>query len=186
MQKQRQSAVTLGSRLNFRTDHAGFPSLVPSRSNPGSTAKNANLRNISIGYGGESVSQSPLKDQAFSTFLDQNPPFELPAENGDFACDTPVQWTVIDNSATPAPSWTALPWPPSANPPVVGLPFGTIGPTIPDSPSFASCPTFPSTMNFCGVLVTAQPISSATAPTLQNWRQEAGCGDRTDRAILCG
>jgi hypothetical protein len=30
--------------------------------------------------GGESVSQSPLKDQAFSTFLDQNPPFELPTE----------------------------------------------------------------------------------------------------------
>ena len=28
--------------------------------------------------GGESVSQSPLKDNAFSTFLDQNPPFELP------------------------------------------------------------------------------------------------------------
>jgi hypothetical protein len=29
------------------------------------------------GYGGESVSQSPLKDKAFSTFLDQNQPFEL-------------------------------------------------------------------------------------------------------------
>jgi hypothetical protein len=28
--------------------------------------------------GGESVSQLPLKDNAFSTFLDQNPPFELP------------------------------------------------------------------------------------------------------------
>jgi len=27
--------------------------------------------------GGESVSQSPLKDKALSTFLDQNPPFEL-------------------------------------------------------------------------------------------------------------
>jgi hypothetical protein len=41
-----------------------------------------------IGYrgvlwrGGEGVSQSRLKDQAFSTFLDQNPPFELPPENG--------------------------------------------------------------------------------------------------------
>ena len=35
-----------------------------------------------MGYGGEGVSQSPLKDQAFSTFLDQNPPFELPPENG--------------------------------------------------------------------------------------------------------
>jgi hypothetical protein len=50
----------------------------------------------------ERVSQSPLKDQAFSTFLDQNPPFELPPENGispsTKAC--PVQWTVIDNSAT--------------------------------------------------------------------------------------
>ena len=53
-------------------------------------------------YGGESVSQSSLKDQAFSTFLDQNPPFELPPENGispsTKAC--PVQWTVIDYSAT--------------------------------------------------------------------------------------
>jgi hypothetical protein len=32
--------------------------------------------------GGESVSQSPLKVQAFSAFLEQNPPFELPPENG--------------------------------------------------------------------------------------------------------
>jgi hypothetical protein len=42
-----------------------------------------------------------LKDQAFSTFLDQNPPFELPPENGispsTKAC--PAQWSVIDNSA---------------------------------------------------------------------------------------
>jgi hypothetical protein len=29
------------------------------------------------GDGGESVSQSSFKDQAFSTFLDQNPPLEL-------------------------------------------------------------------------------------------------------------
>jgi hypothetical protein len=36
--------------------------------------------------GGESVSQSPLKDKAFSTFLDQNPPFELLAKMG-FAPD---------------------------------------------------------------------------------------------------
>jgi hypothetical protein len=51
--------------------------------------------------GGEGVSQSPLKDKAFSTFLDQNPPFELPPENGispsTKAC--PAQWPVIDNSA---------------------------------------------------------------------------------------
>jgi hypothetical protein len=32
--------------------------------------------------GGESVSQLPLKDNAFSTFLDQNPPFELPPKWG--------------------------------------------------------------------------------------------------------
>src|SRR5882724_4875907 len=44
----------------------------------GSTIENENLPYISITYGGESVSQSPLKDNAFSTFLDQNPPFELP------------------------------------------------------------------------------------------------------------
>jgi hypothetical protein len=41
-----------------------------------------------IGYkgeqfsGGESVSQSLLKDRAFSTFLDQNPPFELRPKMG--------------------------------------------------------------------------------------------------------
>ena len=40
-----------------------------------------------IGYrgeqcgGGESVSQPPLKDKVFSTYLGQNPPFELPPEN---------------------------------------------------------------------------------------------------------
>jgi hypothetical protein len=32
--------------------------------------------------GGESVSQPPLKDKAFLTFLDQTPRIELPAENG--------------------------------------------------------------------------------------------------------
>lgn len=32
--------------------------------------------------GGESVRQSPLKDKAFLTFLDQNPPFELRPDNG--------------------------------------------------------------------------------------------------------
>jgi hypothetical protein len=52
--------------------------------------------------GGESVSQSLLKDKAFSTFLDQNPPFELPPENGispsTKAC--PAQWPVVDNSAS--------------------------------------------------------------------------------------
>jgi hypothetical protein len=41
-----------------------------------------------------------LKDQAFSTFLDQNPPFELQPENGispsTKACT--AQWPVIDNS----------------------------------------------------------------------------------------
>ena len=37
--------------------------------------------------GGEGVSQSPLKDKAFSTFLDQNPLFELQREMR-FASDT--------------------------------------------------------------------------------------------------
>jgi hypothetical protein len=36
--------------------------------------------------GGEGVSQSPLKDKAFSSFLDQNPPFELRRKMG-FASD---------------------------------------------------------------------------------------------------
>jgi hypothetical protein len=42
-----------------------------------------------------------LKDKAFSTFLDQNPPLELRPENGislsTKAC--PAQWPVINNSA---------------------------------------------------------------------------------------
>jgi hypothetical protein len=33
---------------------------------------------LSESDGGEGVSQSPLKDQTFSVFLDQNPLFELP------------------------------------------------------------------------------------------------------------
>ena len=127
----------------------------------------------------------PIERSSIFDLPSQNPPFELPPENGDFAFDTPVQWTLIDNSATPAPSWTALPWPPSANPPVVGLTLRYDRADNSWFTSFASCPTFPSTMNFCGVLATAQPICSPAAPTLQNWRQEAGCGDRTDRAILC-
>jgi hypothetical protein len=51
--------------------------------------------------GGESVSQSPLKDQAFSSLSDQNPPFPLRPENGISPSTKarPVQWTVIDNSA---------------------------------------------------------------------------------------
>jgi hypothetical protein len=52
--------------------------------------------------GGESVSQSLLKDKAFSTFLDQNPPFELRPENGispsTKACA--AQWPVVDDSAS--------------------------------------------------------------------------------------
>jgi hypothetical protein len=47
-----------------------------------STIENEKLPYISTTYGGESVSQSPLKDQAFSTFLDQNPPFELRPKMG--------------------------------------------------------------------------------------------------------
>jgi hypothetical protein len=33
-------------------------------------------------FRGEGVSQSSLKDQAFSIFRDQNPPFELRLNNG--------------------------------------------------------------------------------------------------------
>jgi hypothetical protein len=68
----------------------------------GCADKNTIILIYSMLYGGESVSQSPLKDQAFSTFLDQNPLFELPPENG-FSPSTkacPTQWPVVDNSAT--------------------------------------------------------------------------------------
>jgi hypothetical protein len=48
VQKQRQSAVKLGARPNFRKDHAGFPNPVPLRSNPGANHRNNNLSYISI------------------------------------------------------------------------------------------------------------------------------------------
>ena len=47
----------------------------------GQPSKNKNL-NYSMGYGGESVSQLPLKDKAFLTLLGQNPPFELRPKTG--------------------------------------------------------------------------------------------------------
>jgi hypothetical protein len=48
--------------------------------------------------GGQGVSQPSLKDRAFSTFLDQNPPFELRPE---FASDRSLfrQWPVIEPRA---------------------------------------------------------------------------------------
>jgi hypothetical protein len=62
----------------------------------------ARLDTVEKQFGGESVSQSLLKDKAFSTFLNQNPPFELPPENGispsTKACA--AQWPVVDNSAS--------------------------------------------------------------------------------------
>jgi hypothetical protein len=64
--------------------------------------RSSQLRVQNRANGGEGVSQSLLKDKAFSTFLDQNPPFELPPENGispsTKAC--PAQWPVVDNSAS--------------------------------------------------------------------------------------
>jgi hypothetical protein len=98
VQKQRRSAVKLGSRPNFRADHA--PNPVPPGINPGPTSKNKHLPYISIGYGGESVSQSPLKYKAFSTFLDQNPPFELQPEMefGLRQKPIPTDDPIIDNT----------------------------------------------------------------------------------------
>jgi len=59
-----------------------------------------------MGYGEESVSQSPLKDQAFSTFSGQNPPFELRPENGISPSTKarPAQLPVIDNGAIKRPA----------------------------------------------------------------------------------
>ena len=44
--------------------------------------KTKDTTHIVGGYGGESVSESSLKDKGFSTFLDQNPPLKLRPENG--------------------------------------------------------------------------------------------------------
>ena len=58
------------------------------------------LRSQIRDFGGEGVSQSPLKDKVFSTFLDQNPPSELPPKM-EFRLrqNCPAQWPVIDNTA---------------------------------------------------------------------------------------
>jgi hypothetical protein len=97
--RNKGKAQLSSARSNFQT---AFQTLSRQEAILGSTIENNNLLYISMGYGGESVSQSPLKDQAFSTFLDQNPPFELLPENGispsTKAC--PAQWPVVDNSAS--------------------------------------------------------------------------------------
>jgi hypothetical protein len=65
------------AQLSSALDQISERITVPPRSNPESIIESVNLPYISIGYGGESVSQSPLKRKAFLTFLGQNPPFEL-------------------------------------------------------------------------------------------------------------
>jgi hypothetical protein len=47
------------------------------RSNRAEGGREGHWREIRGLRGGEGVSQSPLKGKAFSTFRDQNPPFEL-------------------------------------------------------------------------------------------------------------
>ena len=99
--RNKTSAVKIGSRPNFRKDALVFQTLSRPEAIRGQPSKYEDLPYISIGYGGESASQSPLKDKGFSTFRGQNPPFELPPENGispsTKACL--AQWPVIDNSA---------------------------------------------------------------------------------------
>jgi hypothetical protein len=80
VETQKQRAVKLGSRPISERITLAFQT----QSGP---TENKHLYYISIGYGGEGVSQSLLKDKAFSTFLDQNPPIELRPEKGDFAFD---------------------------------------------------------------------------------------------------
>jgi hypothetical protein len=86
----------LGIRPHLGTDHLTSSPKI----RVGGRLEKQNSLYILIGSGGESVSQSPLKDQAFSIFLDQNPPFELPPENGIspyISLSRPM--AVIDNSA---------------------------------------------------------------------------------------
>ena len=69
-------------RISERIIHADFPNPIPAQKQSGVDHRKRNLSYISIGYGGESVSQLPLKDKAFLTFLGQNPPFELRPKTG--------------------------------------------------------------------------------------------------------
>src|SRR6266566_3503009 len=101
-----QSTYTNGSvrgtldRISERITLA-FQALSRPEASAGQLSKYENLPYVSrVGAGGESVSQLPLKDKAFSTFLDQNPPFELPPKwNSAFDKTCPAQWPVIDNTA---------------------------------------------------------------------------------------
>jgi hypothetical protein len=67
----------LGIRPHLGTDH-----LTSSPKIRVEADKKQNSLYILTGSGGESVSQSPLKDQAFLTFLGQKPPFELQPKTG--------------------------------------------------------------------------------------------------------
>jgi hypothetical protein len=59
-------------------------------------------------YGGEAVSQFPWKDQAFPTFLDQNPPFGLRPEMGFRARQSPSGFNFRRRSTEPS-EFSSLP-----------------------------------------------------------------------------
>ena len=60
------------------SDGSGFARATADATAPGPNAAADKMRSP----GGESVSQSPLKDNAFLTFVNQKPLFELPPESG--------------------------------------------------------------------------------------------------------
>jgi len=68
VQLQKQARLEFCTRLNFRTDHAGFQPKI--------------LRLYFKNVWRRECQSTPLKDKVFSTFLDQNPPFELQPQNG--------------------------------------------------------------------------------------------------------
>ena len=96
--------VVVGKRLAISLERCRYAStnrtrrecVAPLSSDVSSIRSRSQIRD----FGGEGVSQSPLKDKVFSTFLDQNPPSELPPKM-EFRLrqNCPAQWPVIDNTA---------------------------------------------------------------------------------------
>jgi hypothetical protein len=77
----RRTSLKCGS-TEFQSGSRWFSKPSRDRTNLGVNHRKHNLPYISMKYGGESVSQSPLKDRAFSTFQEQDPPFELRRKMG--------------------------------------------------------------------------------------------------------
>ena len=104
MKKQRQEQLSSASEFQKGLRWVSKPCPAQEQSG-GQPSKCENLNYISMGYSGESVSQSPLKDQAFSTFLDQKPPVEPRPEKGIFGSAKACSASRLIRITMPSSDW---------------------------------------------------------------------------------